>query len=137
MKAIFRAVPLLLLMLACTLTATAQIGPGRLNNLSTDTLTNADTLSVGLVQSLDEEYTYIWQVTATNLSDTTNVTAYVQERMSEDHAWYNRDTISFSDTGTTIVTGNTLGRYQRLILYAANTGQTEVDMTYWYRRRKF
>lgn len=136
MKAIFRAFSLVFL-LAFALTATAQIGTGRLNNLATDTLTNADTLSVGLVQSLDDEYTYTWQVTATNLSDTTNVTAYVQERMSEDHAWYNRDTISFSDTGTTIVTGNTLGRFQRLILYSANTGATQTNISYWYRRRRF
>lgn len=136
MKAIFRAFSLLF-MLAFALTATAQIGPGRLNTLDTDTLTNADTLSVGLVQSLDEQYRYTWQVSATNLSDTTNVTAYVQERLSADQPWFNRDTISFSDTGTTIVSGNTLGRFQRLILYSANTGQTEMKITYWYERRRF
>lgn len=137
MKAIFLRAVMLIGLLAILMPATAQIGAGRLNHYDVDTLTNADTLALGLVKALEDEYTYTWQVSATNLSDTTNVTGYVQERMSDDHAWVNRDTISFSDTGSTLVTGNTQGLYQRLVLYSANTGATSVEVSYWYRRRKF
>lgn len=117
--------------------ATAQIGSGRLYHFDLDTLTNADTLNLEFFKKIDEEYTFTWQVSVTNEDDTTNVTGYIQERLSENHAWVNVDTISFDDTGSVLVKGNTTGFHQRLRLLSANTGVTSVRATVWYVRRKF
>ena len=127
-----------ILALALAVSAQAQIGKGGVYDfgISTpDTLTNADTLFYTVTRELQDDYDFVWQLQATNISGTTAVTATLEERLIPGGQWVTRDTVTFDATGAEFSSGVNLGLEQRWKILTSNTGVTEVKARVWYRRR--
>lgn len=115
-------------------TAQAQIGNGRLYSFDVDTLTNADTLTFNFPWTLSDDYDYTIEVTCTNLSGTTAVTAKLQESVGGS-GYAVKDTVAFTATATEFLTGSNTGRYHRYYLTSSGTQSTQVKIWVWYRRK--
>lgn len=133
---------ILLFLLMVSFSTQAQIGNGRIFDFYSDgidTLTNADTLILTTPKDMvdKETYDYAWHVHATNVSDTTNLTIYVQETMfpNVDDTWVNVDTVAVSGSESVFITGYNVGIRQRLWIRSANTGVTKLYAIVRYRKK--
>lgn len=135
-----KVAPLLLLLLL-SFSASAQIGNGRIFDFYSDgidTLTNVDTLILTVPKEIvdKETYEYAWHLDATNVSDTTSLTIYVQESMFPDlDSWINKDTVAISGSEKVFVTGCNTGIRHRLWIRNANTGVTKLYAIVRFRKK--
>lgn len=116
--------------------AQAQIGGGRFYTFPVDTLDDTATLNFQYDKDLEDDYLFSWQITATELSGDTDITCYLQERMSSLHTWVNRDTMTFDTTESFIITGTNLAPQQRCSCTGTGTHSTKLQTTPWWRRKK-
>jgi len=127
-----------ILALVLAVSAQAQIGKGGVYDFgitTPDTLTNADTVLYTVTRELQDDYDFVWQLQAENISGTTAVTATLEERLIPGGQWVTRDTVTFDATGAQFSSGVNLGLEQRWNIITSGTGVTEVKARVWYRRR--
>lgn len=132
---------ILLLLLMVSFSTQAQIGNGRIFDFYSDgidTLTNVDTLILTVPKEIvdKETYEYAWHLDATNVSDTTSLTIYVQESMfPELDSWINKDTVAISGSEKVFVTGYNTGIRHRLWIRNANIGVTKLYAIVRFRKK--
>jgi hypothetical protein len=106
-------------------TATAQVGNGRFQIYSLDTLTNADTIVWEFDRPIWDLNTYerTYQVAFTKISGTTACNCFVQETFYQSGTdWITTDTITFGNASATVFdTANLTGVRLRLRCISSGT----------------
>lgn len=134
-----RIVPVVLLLLCFTFSLEAQnFRSGHVEYFDLDTLTNAGSVTLMPSKSAvgsNDQYTYLWQVTSTQLSGTTAATIYVEESLfpSGDY-WAPVDTIAVSAAGNILISGTMKGFRQRIRIVGSGTQSTQLRVGTMYRR---
>lgn len=126
------------LLFAVAQSANAQIGNGRFQIYSLDTLTNADTLILEFDRNIWDLNTYerSYQLAFTKISGTTACNCIVQETFYQSGTdWINTDTIVFGNASSTVFdTGDLTG--VRLRLNCISTGTMSASLKGILRIRK-
>lgn len=144
---------MLLLLMVCfsvfaPTVADAQIRQGRFQYFpdssdpaETDTLSTTDTVIYTFTKTIWdlEKYDYDWVFEATRLSDTTELTIYIQESFYETgDSWFPTDTVEITRTtsGTTIeVAGGTVTGIRQRAWVRSTDGSTRFRAGVRYRRK--
>lgn len=134
-----RIVPVILLLLCFTLSLEAQnFRSGHVEYFDLDTLTNAGSVTLMPSKSAvgsNDQYSYLWQVTSTQLSGTTAATIYVEESLfpSGDY-WALVDTVAVSAAGNILISGTMKGFRQRIRIVGSGTQSTQLRVGTMFRR---
>jgi hypothetical protein len=129
-----------LALILCVLqTATAQIGNGRFQIYTLDTLTNADTIIWEFDRPVWDLNTYerSYQIAFTKISGTTACNCIIQETMYQSGTdWINVDTIAFGNASSTVFdTGNLTGVKLRLNCISSGTMSASIKGILRIRRK--
>lgn len=129
------------LFLALSMAATAQVGAGRFQTYTLDTLTNADTLVLTFDKAVWDlgEYERTYQLAFTKISGTTSCTCLVQETMySSGTDYITTDTISFANASSTVFdTADITGVKLRLYCTSSGTMSASLKGILRVRRKEF
>lgn len=109
----------------------AQIYAGRTHTFDTDTLTNAETVTLPFPKNVNtmDVYDYLYQIKAENLSGTTAANVIVQESLFDSgNFWVPVDTVAVSGSSDLFVTGTVQGVRQRLVIVGSGTQSTQLQV---------
>jgi hypothetical protein len=118
--------------------ADAQIRTGEIFDFTLDTMTNADTLVLDPNEALGarDDYDYVWQFNAVNLTGTSTGTCLIKESLLGTGFFITRDTFTISGSSAGFETGITVGRYQKCECITSGTGTTQLKVIAAFRRKE-
>ena len=132
------ALPLLFLTSQSAQAQTYKTGWVEYFTLDTATNTTAVAFTPSRSAQTYDQYTYLWQVTSTNISGTTSGNIIIEESLYDTgNYWAPVDTVAVSAAGNVLISGTLAGVRQRIRYVGGGTQSTQLRVAALFRRKEF